>query len=167
MSKSETVYSPFNLLLLSPNRNGQYEGHYYCRGLEGCFISQSFGPEKLSSGFHGLSNHPINQPYQKTIFGAQKLEEIVQNHQDNLVEKLFDLMNDKSSHFPDSQMVKQGGEKSQMKEFHPKLACINVDISEKNYGTRTTTLILVDQNNNVEFLEKNKDEDLVKHSFRF
>ena len=81
------------------------------------------------------------------------IENCIQDER-KLTDALFDVMADKSCHFPDNQMIKQGGENSPMAPFHPKLACINVDISEKGYGTRVTTLILVDNDNNVTFIEK-------------
>ena len=39
------------------------------------------------------------------------------------------------------------------------LACINVKIPEQGYGTRVTTLILVDWNNEVTFIEKSRETD--------
>ena len=90
------------------------------------------------------------------------------NNEEKLIKELFDMMSDKTSHFPDNQMIKQGGEKSPMEPYHPKLACINVDISERGYGTRVTTLIMVTSDNNVTFIEKNtltNDEKL--HTFKF
>ena len=170
ISESDTRYSPFNLLLLEP-KSGTYQAKYYCRGLEGCVISDSYGPVDLEAGFHGLSNHPKTCPYQKTIYGTENLKNILNANVDNekeLIEKLFSMMSDGSSHYPDAQMMKQAGDDSPMEPFHPKLACINVNISERGYGTRVTTLVLVDQDNDVTFVEKSLQSNEEKiHKFKF
>ena len=61
-------------------KGNTYKGHYYCRGHDGCYVSNSIGPFKLESGFHGLSNHPKTSPYQKTEYGLENIKSIVQNH---------------------------------------------------------------------------------------
>ena len=77
------------------------------------------------------------------------------------------MMSDKSSHFPDDQMINQGGENSPMAPYHPKLACINVDISEREYGTRVTTLILVTKDNFVTCIEKSTvSQEKTVHKFQ-
>lgn len=162
LAASQVQYSPFNLVLLEP-QNGAYNLHYYCRG-----GLQSYGPFQLEPGFHGLSNHPKAHPYQKTNYGLEKMQQIVENfqHDEHFIDKLFELMKDSTSHFPDDQMSKQGSSSS-MEKFHSKLACINVNISERGYGTRVTTLILIDQENNVKVIEKDAqtDENIV-HQFQ-
>lgn len=168
LAASETQYSPFNLLILEP-KNETYGVHYFCRGLQGCVIDTSQGPFELSPGFHGLSNHPKDQPYQKTCYGLEGTQEIVNNFEteQELIDKLFVLMSDQSSQFPDDQMTKQGGLNSSMEEFHPKLACINVEIPEKGYGTRVTTMILIDQENNVKVIEKDvQNGQEIVHEFQ-
>ena len=169
LNESDVVYSPFNLLLLNLKEN-RYEGNYYCRGHEGCYVNNSIGPFKLEPGFHGLSNHPKTSPYKKTEYGLEKMKTILHNHNGNeeeLCEKLFEMMSDKNSHFPDEQMMKQGGKNSPMAPYHPKLACINVDISERGYGTRVTTLILVSNDNFVTCIEKSTvSEENTVHKFQ-
>ena len=169
LSQCDTKYSPFNLMLLEP-KDGKYQGHYYCRGLEGCFVSESSGPIELERGFHGLSNHPKDTPYQKTQHGIGLLKKVFLDHagsQEELISMLFDMMNDGTSHFPDEQMIKQGGNQSPMAPFHPNLACINVDISERGYGTRVTTLILIDKDNNATVIEKSREKANDQVSFNF
>ena len=57
-------------------------------------------------------------------------------------ERLFELMKVKTSFYPDPQMIKQAGLNSAMSAFHEKLACVNVDIPDKDYGTRTTSIVV-------------------------
>merc|ERR1712062_21029 len=153
-------------------KDNTYKGHYYCRGHEDCYVSNSVGPFKLESGFHGLSNHPKTSPYQKTNYGLEKMKLILQNQdttsdEDELIEVLFEMMADKSSHFPDEQMTKQGGENSVKAPYHPKLACINVEISEWDYGTRVTTLILVTNDDYVTCIEKSTlSQEKTVHKFQ-
>lgn len=156
LSMNKALYSPFNLVLFKPDGD-TYEGQYYCRGHPGCVVDQSVGPMDLERGCHGLSNHPISCPYRKTIAGNEKFQQIILDHLNNrekLIEAAFDMMTDNTSHHPDDQMIKQGGPESPMASYHEKLACVNVTISEKGYGTRVTTLILVDRDNQVTFIER-------------
>ena len=169
LSKSDIAYSPFNLILFEP-KDGQYSAQYYCRGHEECVINESQGPFELKSGCHGVSNHPINQPYRKTQHGLENFEKMINEHmhcsEEILIEKLFNLMSDNQSFHPDQQMIKQAGQRSSMTPHHQKLACINVDISEFGYGTRVTTIILVDQTNNAKFIERDlQSNETTVHSF--
>ena len=169
LSKSDTAYSPFNLVLFEL-RGAEYSAQYYCRGHKDCVINESYGPCKLQSGCHGVSNHPIHLPYRKTQHGLEKFENIVNQHshvsEEVLTEDLFNLMSEKQSFHPDDQMIKQSGQNSSMVPYHEKLACINVDLSEIGYGTRVTTIILVDAMGNVKFVEKDlQTNETNVHSF--
>ena len=175
LSLSDTVYSPFNLMLLEPgNGDEQYSIYYYCKGHPMCVINESIGPHKLDPGFHSISNHPKDQPYRKTQYGQDQFSEILKkymtgssDHKDEMIEKIFELMKIKTSFHPDPQMIKQAGVSSSMSAFHEKLACVNVDIPEKDYGTRTTSIVLIDHENNATFIEKDqKTNETTYHSFK-
>ncbi len=178
LSMNKALYSPFNLLLLEPKSDGSgaYEAEYYCRGLHSCPVKDSVGPEEITDEIVGLSNHPLPNPYQKSCFGKSKFAEVVGNlnktdKKEELVEKLVEILSMKQSHFPDDQMEKQAGDDSKMRQFHPKLASIFVDVPEAGYGTRVQTVILVDFDNHVDYIERSRNEDdswtTTEHSFNF
>ena len=173
LSHSKVLYSPFNIVIFEPKKDlhGGYEGQYFCKGHPSCYVKDSIGPEKLEPGFHGVSNHPKNCPYKKTQAGMEAFQETLEkyggnslnqkkdNEKEILIEELFKTMGNCSSYHPDEQMIKQGGEDSPFLKFHSQLACINVKIPEQGYGTRVTTLILVDWNNQVTYIEKSRETD--------
>jgi len=169
LSLSDTVYSPFNLMLLEPV-NDHYSIHYYCKGHPNCVVNESIGPHKLEPGFHSISNHPKDQPYRKTQYGHDRFSEIVTENSDDrdeMIERLFELMKVKTSFHPDPQMIKQAGLNSAMSAFHEKLACVNVDIADKDYGTRTTSIVLIDNEDNATFIEKDqRTNETTVHSFK-
>ena len=164
LALSKVLYSPFNIVFFKPEKD-IYKAHYYCRGFQGCFVKDSIGPEQIEPGFHGLSNHPKKTPYQKTEAGIEKFRNVLETYQDNenkLIEELFKMMKNCTSYYPDEQMINQGGIDSPIKPYHDKLACINVQIPEMGYGTRVSTLIFVDRDNNVTCVERahqNNEED--------
>ena len=171
LAASNTTYSPFNLMLLEPDQD-KYSINYYCQGHPNCVVNESVGPTKLDFGFHGISNHPKDQPYRKTQFGQERFSEVVKKHmalknEAKMVEEIFELMTAKTSFHPDDQMIKQAGCNSSMADFHEKLACVSVDISEKGYGTRTTSIILIDNENNATFIEKDRlTNQTLHHNFK-
>lgn len=169
LSQSKLTYSPFNIVMFRPKDN-TYEGYYYCRGFKDCFISDSYGPEKIGPGFHGISNHPMKFPYKKTEAGVKMFQEIVETHVEDekvLQEKLFEMMTDCTSYHPDEQMIKQGGNDSPISDYHNKLACVHVRIPEVGYGTRVTSLILIDYDNNATYIEKSHEPGQDEKKFQF
>ena len=64
-------------------------------------------------------------------------------------------------------MINQGGSDSPIKPYHNKLACINVKIPEMGYGTSVTTLILVENDNTITFIERSHEENQEEKNFKF
>lgn len=55
------------------------------------------GPRNVDPGCHGLGNHPMSSPFQKTLNGKSEFEKIVASknrveNQHELERSLFDLM---------------------------------------------------------------------------
>jgi uncharacterized protein with NRDE domain len=164
MSMLKASYSPFNLILFEPQVDVKkaFKGHYYCRGLQGCSIEQDVGPIELEPGYHGLGNHPKNCPYNKTVAGIEQFQNLVEQNQGKkqaLVKDVFAMMSKNHSFYPDDQMIKQGGQDSPMIPYHPKLASIFVEIPDKNYGTRVQTVILVDFDKHVTYIERSRTDN--------
>lgn len=153
---STAQYSPFNLCLFEPRRDGSraYDAHYYCRGVEGHPV-QSEGPQPIPSGVTGLSNHPRSRPFQKTAFGEKMMKQVVREVADAsekplLVSRLRTMLMNGEKRYPDAQMSSQcGGDEALVRD----LSSIFVTAPERNYGTRMQTIILVDYDGNVTFEE--------------
>ena len=80
------------------------------------------------------------------------------------------MMTDCSPHWPDQQIIQQSSCHGQPGPFHhlgPDLSSVFVNIPGKGYQTRTTTIVLVDSQDNVTFIEKNHTGDRTVSRFQF
>ena len=157
VAESTAKYSPFNLCLFEPRRDGSraYDAHYYCRGAEGHPV-ESEGPRPIPSGVTGLSNHPRSRPFQKTEHGEKMMKRLVSEAATDtsdktlLIRRLYSLLMDNEKQYPDAQMSSQcGGDEELVQD----LSSIFVTAPERNYGTRMQTIVLVDYEGNVTFEE--------------
>ena len=173
LSHSDIMYSPFNLCIFEPQANHGYEAVYFKNTFKdesNGVVIQGDGPKLLSSGVSGFGNHPISEPYRKTTFGIDAFKNIVEQNldDDTLMEEVIKLMSNPEHMYPDKQMQKQSGlektslsvenESGEIKSMLDKeklLSSIFVDIGEM-YGTRMQTLVLVDFNHNVNFVERTR-----------
>jgi uncharacterized protein with NRDE domain len=121
---------------------GTFESLYYLSNRENII-------RKLDKGLYGLSNSLLNVPWPKVTKGIKALADCLQ-HDDIKVEHLFAIMADKEP--PDDKDLPDTGiglERERM--LSP--ACI----VSPNYGTRATTVILVDHDNQIKFRERTLD----------
>jgi uncharacterized protein with NRDE domain len=143
------AYNGFNLLV------GNAEVFYYLSNYKS-------GIEKVTSGLHGLSNHLLETPWPKVSRGKQKFTELlttdnIASHQ--LFEFLYDGERAADDQLPDTGI---GLERER--------ALSSMFIKSPGYGSRCSTVILVDQENNVEFSERVYDLSTFAYttkSFRF
>lgn len=101
---------------------------------------------KLAKGLHGLSNNLLDVPWPKVSKGIKSLADCLQQEEIK-VEHLFAIMANREC--PDDRDLPDTGVGLE-RERMLGAACI----VSPNYGTRATTVILVDRNNNVEFWER-------------
>ena len=170
LASSDKDFSPFNLCLMQLDKNkSSFDGMYYSRSREGSPV-ESAGPMIIEHKIQGLGNHPISAAFQKTLRGTEAFEKIVgdMNRVEMVLElekSLFEMMCTRGSNLPDEQMELQGS-KSAFKSVHDKLSSIFVDLPEKNYGTRMQTLVLVDFDRQVTFVERTRTGNVDKHDWK-
>ncbi|RWS26559.1 hypothetical protein B4U80_09099, partial [Leptotrombidium deliense] len=122
-------------------------------------------PQSLPYGIHAFGNS-INpdKPWSKVTYGRNKFEQIMQKHtkitsKDKLIEDIFEMLYDKEPQELDDTIKVQGGERSPF--GLKRLNSIFVEIPEVKYGTRTWTIIIVDGNKNVDYIEKTMQEPIL------
>jgi uncharacterized protein with NRDE domain len=133
LMKDSNNYNGYNLLVGNPN-----ELYFYSNKIN--------RPQKLVPGIYGLSNHLLDTPWTKVVRSKEAFKEVVKD--DKLsVKKLFDLLSDKTLP-PDIELPNTG------MGIEIERMAAPVFIESPSYGTRCSTVILVDKNNNVQFIEK-------------
>lgn len=126
-------FNGFNLIA------GTFEDLFYMSNKkEGIF--------KVQPGNHALSNAFLNTPWPKTEESSQALEKVL-NEGEPDEEKLFKLLlNDQR--YPIEKLPDTGLPKDMEK------AVSSVFIETENYGTRSSTLVIVDKSMKMRFAEK-------------
>ncbi len=112
----------------------------------GYYSNQSEGIKLLNSGLYGLSNHLLDTPWPKIKWAKEGLQEIMRD--DKISEEaIFDLLaNDReaaSEDLPDT-----GIPKDIEKKVSP------IFIKSDGYGTRCSTVLLIDTDGKVTFTER-------------
>jgi uncharacterized protein with NRDE domain len=127
------AYNGFNLIV------GSAEELYYYSNYKG-------GVEKIEHGLHGLSNHLLDTPWPKVISGLGKMKTVLAA-KDVDPQKLFDLLYDDRT-APDERLPDTGVglERERMLS--------SMFIKSPNYGTRCSTVVMVDQHDHVYFAER-------------
>ena len=126
-------YNGFNLLAGSPN-----ELYYYS--------NYGQGVVPVQPGLHGLSNHLLNTPWPKVKTATQKVRSIL-NEKTVDVEQLLDAMYDDAV-APDAELPDTGVGLEMERQLS------SIFIKTPQYGSRNTTVIMVDRADNVRFIER-------------
>lgn len=130
---AKNAYNDFNLLL------GNIDSLYYYSNREELI-------KQVPAGVHGLSNALLNDPWPKVNKGKKNLSKILES-EDIEIDSLFDMMADREK--PDDHELPHTGvglEKERM--LAPAF------VMSPSYGTRSTTIILVNRNHQVQFWER-------------
>ncbi|KAI8504616.1 Transport and Golgi organization protein 2 [Branchiostoma belcheri] len=148
LAKEGHLFNGFNLVTMDLTQDTGLA--YYSN------VSQE-GPKLLSPGQYVISNSLLHTPFQKANNGEKLFREILQEKEggdkDVFIESLLQLL-DNNVQFPDDPQVKlQGTHLSETVRHGYTAICVRTP-RRANYGTRTNTVILVDQNDHVTFLEK-------------
>lgn len=126
-------YNGFNLI------TGDSNELYYYSNYKGSV-------EKIQQGIHGLSNHLLDTPWPKVQRGKERWRAI-QSKDTILSTEVFDFLYD-NQQASDQQLPETGI------GIERERALSSMFIKTSGYGTRCSTVILVDHQNQVEFTER-------------
>lgn len=127
-------YEGFNLL------HGPVEAMRYHNNIEPVDAA-------LTPGIHGLSNHFLNTPWPKVDRAKADLREALNGNERDLVDSLFGLLAN-AGIAPDGELPDTGLPLAQER------AVSSIFISGSEYGTRCSTVVLVDREGQVQFEER-------------
>jgi uncharacterized protein with NRDE domain len=130
-------YSGFNLLVGEVNPQSKEIAYY---------SNRAAGVRILKPGIYGLSNHLLDTAWQKVEKGKKALSEII-SREEIEQNKLFELLSDPvladDEDLPDTGI---GFEREKMLS--------SIFIQTPIYGTRSSTVLLIDNERNITFTEK-------------
>lgn len=125
-----------------------------------CYYSNKIGDVlELNAGIYGLSNHLLDTPWPKVTNGKRKLRSVI--NREFSTENLLSMMHDETI-APDDQLPSTGVSSEKEKMLSPMF------IRSVEYGTRCTSVILVDRSGAVTFTERSfNSENTSDITFRF
>ena len=132
-------YNGFNLII------GENDQIYW-------YSNRGDGMKDLSPGIHGLSNHLIDTPWPKVDRGKDGLAGLISKEENLSPEKLFNILRDRTVAHDDT-LPDTGVGLDWERILSP------IFILSPNYGTRSSTLLFIDLQNHVTFIEKTFDSD--------
>jgi uncharacterized protein with NRDE domain len=153
--------SPENYLNQLAVRDETYNGYNLIAGNpEELWYHSNYkkGVYKLSPGLHGLSNHLLDTPWPKVERGLDKMKKILSGENissSQLFDVLFDDAIAADDKLPDTGV---GLERERVLS--------SMFIKSPGYGTRCSTVVLIDRNNNVQFSERVYDLQTFAHTQR-
>jgi uncharacterized protein with NRDE domain len=127
-------YNGFNLIV------GDGGGLSYLSNRQGV-------PQRVSAGIYGLSNHLLDTPWLKVVRGKGMLAALLADGVALEPEACFALLADRSV-APD-QLLPDTGVGLELER-----ALSAIFIATPSYGTRASTLVFIDRQNNLTFLER-------------
>ncbi|WP_158969561.1 NRDE family protein [Paraglaciecola sp. L3A3] len=150
LSQTKDQYNGYNLLFGKWDKLEVYNNHF------DQIVS-------LTSGIHSLSNEKLDSSWPKMNKGKSKLETLCQTQKNITPENLFDLLFD-SNKADDQHLPKTGISLEHERRLSP------IFILGEEYGTRSSTVLTVDKNQQVNWYERtynNKANCLSEKSFHF
>jgi len=131
-------------------RSGEYNGFSIIFGdRKNLYAYSNRGeiPPLLQPGIHGLSNHLLDTPWPKVTQGKKALADILSQGGEPSVEDIFALLADRS--LPDDRLLPNTGV-----ELETERLLAPLFISGPLYGTRSSSILLIDQEAEVTFIER-------------
>ncbi|KAK2710897.1 hypothetical protein QYM36_012160 [Artemia franciscana] len=150
MTKQGRIGILLNVFQGNKKLQNEEKVHHYCN-------TPDYQPQELKSEIIGVGNHLPNKSWKKVEAGKAALDDVILKNypKELLVEKLFEVVSSNERHFPDHELESQGllVEESILQG----ISSIFVKLDNIQYGTRTQTVILIDENDEVTFVERTFD----------
>jgi uncharacterized protein with NRDE domain len=108
-------------------------------------------PSRVAPGVHGLSNHLLDTPWPKVERGRRIVTELLQSPSQALIDSLFGVLAERIV-APDDALPKTGVGLARERVLSPAF------IVSPAYGTRSSTVVLVDNHGEVVFIERSFGE---------
>src|SRR5262245_22091000 len=128
-----------------------YDGFNLLVAAEGALFHYSNVSDQItgiSAGIHGLSNHLLDTPWPKVERGKRALAQLLLGSRDALAAGLFEALAD--THSPPDQELPSTGVSLEWER-----ALGRAFIRTPDYGTRASTVVLMERSGKVTFLERN------------
>lgn len=142
--REEGEYKPFNSVMVELNENETVTSHF----------SSVMDKEDIFKGRQilGFGNCTIDVPIVKVTKGRERFSKIIEKYnsiemKEILVKELDDLLKWRERHLPDLELKRRKPEAFEV------LSSVFVEFEEAGYGTRTHSIVLVDFDWNLEFIE--------------
>jgi len=148
LAESDVERNPYAMIAGEYNDKGSFEMNYYNTTLE--------SPIHIDEEINSFSNNAnLSKPFRKAAEGKNIFKHILDNQsmfsKDQLVERLIQMLRTNIRFHPDDNMKLLG---SHIQDFFLEAgSSIFVEIPHLSYGTRTHTVVLVDGNNHVDYIE--------------
>lgn len=129
---------------------GDYNGFNLVVGVRDrlCWYSnRGHGIQRIMPGIHGLSNHLLNTPWPKISRAKAALKDILSNDPVLSPEVLFHMLLDRS--IPGDDTLPDTGVGIKLERI-----LSPIFIASPGYGTRSSTILLLDREDRVTFLER-------------
>ena len=114
------------------------------------------------SGVYAFGNNLPGRPWTKTEIGQDQFKKITSRHcrlsdRQKLANDLFLMASDDTQHYPDPEL--DLSTRGYEPEVVPGFSSINCKIPQFGFGSRTQTIILVDNRGKVDWIERNLTDD--------
>ena len=158
LSDNKMLYNPFNYVALDmDSETGDYSLYYLNNNNSESFKKMNRKSERF---IFGLSNSDPERPFNKVVHGKQNFERIIDVYGENqdkkqLLNSLVELLQNTTSNMPDYNLAQFMGVKDERIVEGVSRLKANYSQYWKNAHTRTSTIILIDYENNVEYYEYN------------
>jgi uncharacterized protein with NRDE domain len=144
-------YNGFNFLLGSAEGLWWYSNRY------------DEPPRKITPGIHGVSNYLLDTPWPKVKRGKRALEHLIVGEKDITPEQVFPILEDRSPAADDDLSDTGVGLELERALSAP-------FIRTQDYGTRSSTVLLIEHTGSITFVERNfnpKDESQKESRYEF
>ncbi len=117
------------------------------------YSNRGDGVQSLGPGIYGLSNHLLDTPWPKVVRGKDALTRLLSGQRAPSLEELFHILADRT--IPDDASLPHTGVELEWERILSPIFIVS-----PTYGTRSSTVLLIDVQDRVTFVEKTFNSDL-------